>query len=175
MSLTKKQKQDVLEQYKLLANNANTIALVLWKWITVNDATSVRMQIADLDTKIQVVRKRVFLRAMNEAWLGDPTTLWKVDGNVFALYTWENEFAPLKVISNMNKEFKKKKSTAMFDYLGGRYWKEWKDGAYVATLATLPSKEELLSKFLFLLKYPVQSFTTVLDQIKKKKEESGEA
>lgn len=44
-----------------------------------------------------------------------------------------------------------------------------KDAKYVTTLATLPSKEELLAKFLFLLKYPIQSFTIALDKIRQQK------
>jgi len=38
-------------------------------------------------------------------------------------------------------------------------------------LASIPSKEELIGKFLYLLKYPMQSTAAVLDQIAKKKAE----
>jgi hypothetical protein len=43
-----------------------------------------------------------------------------------------------------------------------------RSGKYVSDMANLPSKEELISKLLFMLKYPVQSLTSVLDQIAKK-------
>jgi hypothetical protein len=42
-------------------------------------------------------------------------------------------------------------------------------------MANIPSKEELLSKLVWLFNYPVQSFTSVLDQIAKKKEEGDSA
>jgi ribosomal protein L10 len=40
-------------------------------------------------------------------------------------------------------------------------------------LASLPSKEELLSKFLYLLKYPIQSFAATLKQVADKKAAEG--
>jgi hypothetical protein len=41
-------------------------------------------------------------------------------------------------------------------------------------LANIPTKEELLSKFVYLLNYPVQSFACVLDQIAKKTDTKAE-
>jgi hypothetical protein len=41
-------------------------------------------------------------------------------------------------------------------------------------LANVPSKEELISKLMFLLKYPMQSLASVADQIAKKVEPTGE-
>jgi ribosomal protein L10 len=37
-------------------------------------------------------------------------------------------------------------------------------------LATIPSKEELISKLLYLLKFPIQGTASVLDKIREKKE-----
>jgi len=48
--------------------------------------------------------------------------------------------------------------------------KKWLDSATMTEVANLPSKEELIGKMMFLFKYPVQSFTSVLDQIAKKGE-----
>jgi ribosomal protein L10 len=42
-------------------------------------------------------------------------------------------------------------------------------------MANIPSRDELLSKLVWLFNYPVQSLTSVLDQIAKKKEEGGDA
>lgn len=69
----------------------------------------------------------------------------------------------------MNKVLKKAKRDYQFTYVGGWYEKGWKDAMYVETLAGLPSKEELLGKFLFLLKYPIQSFAATLKQVAEKK------
>jgi ribosomal protein L10 len=47
--------------------------------------------------------------------------------------------------------------------------KNWKEGSYVTEIASLPSKEELISKLLFLLKYPVGSFARVINEVAKSK------
>jgi ribosomal protein L10 len=47
--------------------------------------------------------------------------------------------------------------------------KNWKEGSYIREIATLPSKEQLIGKLLFLLKYPVSSFARVINEVSKKK------
>lgn len=94
--------------------------------------------------------------------------LSNLEGAVVAIFAKSQDFSPLKVISKYNKEFKVKSPASSFNFLGG--WDETKrqDAAYVTELANIPSKEELISKFLWLLKYPVQSFACVLSEIEKK-------
>jgi ribosomal protein L10 len=74
------------------------------------------------------------------------------------------------VINKYLKEFKKDKdSNASYEFLGGFFDKEWKDGNYVDMLANVPSKEESLSKLVWLLNYPVQHFAAVLKSVAEKK------
>jgi len=88
------------------------------------------------------------------------------------VYARGDEYAPLKVINKYQKEFKKSKDLdTNFEFLGGWFNKEWKDADYVNELANIPSREELLSKLVWIFNYPVQSLTSVLDQIAKKKVE----
>jgi ribosomal protein L10 len=75
----------------------------------------------------------------------------------------------LKVVSKIMKDWKKKKVQYGFEYLWGWFDNDWKDSNYVKQLADMPSKEELVGKFMFMMNYPVQSFVQVLDQIAKKK------
>lgn len=88
---------------------------------------------------------------------------------MLALFVGAEDFAPLKVIQKMNKLYKTANARSSFTFLGGWYGKEWKDAEYVSQLASIPSKEELLGKLLFLLKTPVQSLAAVLDKIAEKK------
>ena len=88
----------------------------------------------------------------------------------------EEPHAPLSVINNFKKKWKKEKKKFEVEYVGGRYDKEWKDKEYVGELAGLPSKEELIGKFLYMLNHPVSSFARVLQAIADKDgEQSGEA
>jgi ribosomal protein L10 len=86
----------------------------------------------------------------------------------------------LKIVENYKKEWKKEKAPSKLNYLWGWFDGAWQDAEYVSVLASLPSKEELVWKFLYMVKYPLQGFVTVnsnliswfvrvLDQIKDKK------
>ena len=94
-------------------------------------------------------------------------TLDAMDGQIAVLYSEneEDEYAPLKVINKHTKAWKKAKQEFGFDYVGGWYEKIWKDATHVKELADLPSKEELVGKFLFLLNYPITSFARGLQAI----------
>jgi large subunit ribosomal protein L10 len=91
-----------------------------------------------------------------------------LDGAVVAVYATEDEYAPMKAIQKFIKDSKKADKKHTIEYVGGWFDKEWKDGAYVQALATLPSKEELVGKLLFLLKHPVQKLVGTLDAIANK-------
>lgn len=108
------------------------------------------------------------MRAIDQAGYGS-VDLQKVDGTVYALFSYEDEFSPLKAVHKTKKAVAKlKKEEKSVTYMGGWYEKDRKDADYVTSLADLPSKEELVGKFLYLLKYPVQSFAAVLNQIAEK-------
>jgi len=90
-----------------------------------------------------------------------------LEGSIAVLYT-HNEvdmYAPLKVINKWRKNRKKDKLEYGFEYVGGWYDKQWKDSSYVGALADLPTKEELVAKFLFLLNHPVSSFARAMKAI----------
>lgn len=80
----------------------------------------------------------------------------------------EDEYAPMKEIQKFIKAGKKAEKKYSIEYVGGWFDKQWKDGEYVTALATLPTKEELVGKLLFLLQHPIQKFVGTLDAIAKK-------
>jgi large subunit ribosomal protein L10 len=91
------------------------------------------------------------------------------------LYSIEDEFKPLKAVHKFVKLWKKEKLPYQLEYLGGFYDKQWKEVDYVKEIAELPTKDELIAKFAFLIKYPVQAFAMNLKQIvdKKSQEENN--
>ena len=77
--------------------------------------------------------------------------------------------APLKVISDYAKVVKKEWLPYKIEYVGWWMEKVWKEWSYVSEIANLPSKEELISKLLFLFKYPATTFAKVIDEVAKSK------
>lgn len=167
MAITKDKKKTLLKEYVADLKSAGTTYVINQNAIPVEVATQIRKEIKTSDAKINVVRKRLFLKAVEEAGF-EGVDLSNLEGAVLAIFAKSEDFTPLKVISNYNKGFKAKNAASSFGFLGGREGAKWQDATYVTELANIPSKEELISKFLYLLKYPIQSFACTLNELAKK-------
>jgi ribosomal protein L10 len=88
---------------------------------------------------------------------------------VVAVFVSEENSAALSVVHKTMKAFKQQEKSSSLQFLGGWYDKKWKSAEYVSELATMPSREELLGKFLYLLNSPLQRFAFLADQIAVKK------
>ena len=167
MAISKEKKQQLIEQYVSDLKAANNVVIIQQSGISVNKSTEVRKGVLGVDGKFNVVRKRLFMRALEEAGY-ESVAIDQLEGPVVVLYANTDEYGPLKVVNKFAKEFEKEKSESSFKFLGAWYDKKWSDGAYVTDLANIPSKEELLSKLSYLFNYPLQSFACVVDQVAKK-------
>jgi len=168
MALTRKEKGKLVELYKELLDKAKNVVVMTQSKIPVNEINKVRMAVVENGWKLQVVKKRLFLRALKEVEYED-IEIDKLEGSIIVLYSLEDEFKPLKALNNFIKEWKKDKLPYILEYLGGFYGKSWKEADYVRDIAELPTKDELIGKFAFLIKYPVQAFVMNLKQIAEKK------
>ncbi len=167
MAITKAKKVDIIKQYIQDLQWASNAIIVRQTAIPVTTANKVRKDVSTQDGKLNIVRKRLFLRALKEAWL-EEVWLEQLEGAIFALYAKENEFGPLKVINKYLKEFKSENKWAEFSFVGGWFEKKRQSGDYVSELANIPSKEELISKLCYLFNYPLQSLACVLNELAKK-------
>lgn len=170
MAISRQKKEELIKDYVKDLQNADNLVVVKQSAISVDDSTKIRKWVLWAWWKFNIIRKRLFLKALKEAWYQD-IKLEDLDGSVVALYAKWDEYWPLKVINKFIKDFKKSKKKSSFDFLWWWFEKKWFDGEYVFELANIPSKEELISKLAYLFNYPLQSFAWVLDQISKKMED----
>ncbi|MEI8092133.1 MAG: 50S ribosomal protein L10 [bacterium] len=105
MAITKVKKVELIKQYIQNLTDAKSIVMVKQNAIPVSTATKVRKDVTAQDGTLNVVRKRLFLRAMKDAGL-EEIGLENLDGSIFALYSKENEMGPLKAVNKYLKEFK---------------------------------------------------------------------
>lgn len=169
MAISKDKKKELVQGYESDLSSAVNVVILKQSGIPVNESNGLRIELAPLGGKLNVIRKRLFLRSLEKAGY-QAVEHSDLDGAVVALYATSDEFAPLKEIQKYIKALKKADKKYGFEYVGGWFDKEWKDAAYVQALANLPSKEELVGKFLFLLKHPVQKLVGTLDAVKNKLE-----
>jgi large subunit ribosomal protein L10 len=169
MAITKDKKKQLIKQYVEDLKSSNNTVIVQQKSIPVRAANQLRKDMVGTDGKFNVIRKRLFLRAAKDAGLDD-VDLSNLEWSVIALYAKWDEFAPLKVVNKYLKEFKKADKWSEFSFMGWWFGKMRQNADYVNELANIPTKEELISKLLYLFNYPLQSFACVLSEIAKKQE-----
>ena len=167
MTITKEKKHQLLAKYTTDLSNAKNTVIVQQKAIPVNVVNQIRMDLKDTQGTMNIIKKRIFLRALKDAVL-EEVEVSTLEGPVFALYAQENEFGPLKVINKYLKEFSKENKGSEFSFIGWWFEKKWQDGEYVNELANVPTKEELISKLCYLFNYPLQSFACVVSEVAKK-------
>jgi len=178
MALTKKEKVKLLNEYEQLIKDADNMVVVNYEAIPVSASVAMRKQFRNEQALYKVVKKKVFALAAEKAGLD--VDISNLASSVAVLFLQWDGISALKIVENYKKEWKKEKAPSKFAYLGWWFDWEWKDAEYVSVLATLPSKDELVGKFLYMVKYPLQGFATVnsnliswfvrvLDQIKDKK------
>lgn len=167
MALTKQQKATLIDQYAQTLATGKAIVLVEQQWLPVKSVVAFKKELAQTQGTAGIVKKRLMLQTAVKHGF-DEVDLGVLKGSLLAVTMDDEDFSPLKAVVKLNKAFKKQWSNYAFSFLGWWYGKQRKDADYVSTLANIPSKEELIGKFLYLLKYPVQATAAVLDQIAKK-------
>ena len=156
MALTRQQKQALITQYADMLSSGKDVVLVEQTGLPVGAVVSFKKELATTAATSRIVKKRLLLQTAEKNGK-DVVDLGILNGSLLAMELDTEDFAPLKAIVKMNKAFKKQGKKYSYSFLGGWYGSAWKDAAAVSELANIPSKEELIGKFLYLLKYPVQA------------------
>jgi len=177
MPLTKQQKEDLVKQMVDQMKEAKAVVFADYQGLTVSDMDELRTSMREQGVKFQVAKKTLMRIASKEAGFGDISDEC-LEGQVGAAYGMEDEIAAAKLLFNFGKKNKNLKLRgAIFE---GRVLslEETKE------LAQLPGKEELLAKFVYLVKSPlsgfhgvlsntISGFVRVLNAVKEKQEQSA--
>lgn len=169
MAISKEKKQLLSSSYAQQLASASWVVVFNQKWLSVNDLNDLRKAIRREWWKLEVTKKRLFARTIDASDY-DSVQLDQLEWSIAVLYSNnpDNVYWPLKAVSNFIKQAKKEKKPSTIEFVWWWFDKKRADPAYVTELANIPSREELISKLLFLVKYPVQWFAQVLDQIAQK-------
>jgi large subunit ribosomal protein L10 len=149
---TEKQKQ--AEELRARLATVSTVILSTFQGITVADDTKLRRAVERAGGHYQVVKNTVAERAA----AGTPTEglLKNLKGTNSIAYTTTDPVALARVLTKVAKD------TPAFQFRAG-----WVEGRVVSIeeigrLALLPSREELISKIMFLLNAPAQRIARAL-------------
>ncbi len=176
MALTREQKESLVDIYKNELAQAPNVFLLDFEGLSVPQATELRDKVREVGGSYVVVKNRLARRAIEGAALGGLEEHFQ--GPTAAAFGGEDAVSIAKALTEFAKE------VPAVSFKAGLV-----DGQAVAAedikeIASLPSREELIAKLLFLLQSPVTRFVrtlaemprravSVLDQIRQAKESAG--
>lgn len=171
-----------VERLQKVIEESRGVFLTDFRGINVERMNDLRSRFREKGVEYRIVKNSLLRRAAEGAGLSD----WIADleGPTAIAVGIEDPVAPAKVIRSFREEFKREADYLTFK--GGLLAGEIIDEAVFTRLATLPDRDELVSRLLYLLTYPMRGLVTVLSGVprglvyaledlrRKRAEESGE-
>lgn len=157
MPKNKLQKQEIFRNLKEKISKSKSVVFAGFNALGVKDNESLRDQLRQEKSEYYVAKKTLMNLALKEN--GMDINVKDFDGKVAAIFSYEDEVAPAKIIGNFRKD--KEKEGKLF-FLGGILEGKLLSKQQVEVLAALPSKQELYAKMVGSLNAPVSGFVNVL-------------
>ena len=166
MGLNLNDKKAVVAEVSAQVANAQTIAIAEYRGIEVGDLTVLRKKARESGVYLRVLKNTLVRRAVADtqfAGLADQM----VGPLIYSIS--DDPVAAAKVLNDFAKTNDKLVLKA------GSYAGKTLDKAGVQALASIPSREELLSKLLYVMQAPVAGFVRAVDALANKREEEATA
>lgn len=160
-------KAPIVDEIKGYVADAKSVVLVDYRGLTVEQDTRLRKTLREAGVVYKVYKNTMLHLAFDGT---DYAQLDKdLEGPTAIAFGIEDETAPARILHNFSKEAEALEiKSAMVD---GEYY----DQDAVKVLATIPSKDELISKLLGSLQSPITNFARVVKQIAEAQGEAAEA
>ena len=155
------------ESVKVLAEKikeSKAVILVEYRGVTVEQITKIRADLRNIDSEYKVIKNNITKRALNENGITELDDI--LEGPVAVAFGKEDYLGISKVLYNFSKdnEFYKIKA----GIIDGKVV----SGDEIATLAKLPSREELIAKLAGVLLANISKLAVSLDQVRVQKEQA---
>ncbi|MCH9650292.1 MAG: 50S ribosomal protein L10 [Deltaproteobacteria bacterium] len=172
MPLTKAKKADLVTRYEEGLAAAPHAFVLGYQGITVPQVTELRAKVRESGGHYEVVKNTLVLRAIEGKPLGEVKDIFQ--GTVAVAYCNDDAVGLAKALTEFAKD------APMVEFKAGMVEGKVIEAGQIKDIASLPSREELLAKLLFLLQSPVsrmvrglaalpRRFVVAMDQVAQKK------
>ena len=155
-------KKPVVEEISEALNGAKAAVLVDYRGLTVEEDTALRKQLREAGVIYKVYKNTMINFAVKGTEFEELSK--HLEGPTAIAISKEDATAPARILYNFSKNAPKLELKA--GVVDGTYYDE--NG--IKVIATIPSREELLSKFLGSIQSPITNFARVIKQIAEQKE-----
>ena len=171
--MLRKEKQSLVEELHEQIKESRLVVLTTFSGLNVEKMTALRTSLRSAGSNYRVVKNTLMRRAAQETALKDLDE--QFNGSSALVFAEGEPMEPCKVLKNFIKEHD------AVSVKGGVLDEKAVSKEQIDAIASLPSREELLAKLLFVMKGPQQGlvnvlvgvprkFLRVLDEILKQKE-----
>ena len=159
-------KQPIVDEIKAKIDGAATVVLVDYRGLTVEQDTKLRKGLREAGCEYKVYKNTLMKRAFEGTDFAQLDDL--LDGPSAIAISKEDATA-IRVLNNVAKE------AEALEFKGAVVEGTFYDVDGVKALASIPSREELISKLLGSLQSPITNLARVLNQIAEKGDGAAEA
>lgn len=157
------EKQAIIDEIKDKFERAESAVVIDYMGITVAQADAMRKKLREANVDYNVYKNTLVKRAIDGT---DYAPMAEVlEGPSALAFSYDDATAPARVLNDAIKEFKK------MEFKGGFVEGEYYDKEAIAQIASIPSREVLISKFMGSIQSPISSFARVVSQIAEAKAE----
>lgn len=158
-------KQPIIDEIKAKVDGAVSVVLVDYRGLTVEQDTRLRKSLREAGCEYKVYKNTLMKRAFEGTDFAQFDEL--LDGPSAIAISKDDATAPVRILNNMAKE------AEVLQFKGAVVEGTFYDENGVKTLASIPSREELISKLLGSLQSPITNLARVLNQIAEKQGEGA--
>ncbi len=158
----KQQKQVIIDEIKAKLENAQAAVVIDYMGITVEQADAMRKTLREANVDYTVYKNTLIKRAIEGTEFAPLAEV--LDGPSALAISTEDATAPARVLNGIMKDFKKMEFKA--GVVEGTYY----DKAGIEAVADIPSRDELIAKFMGSIQSPVSKFVRTLAAIAEEKE-----
>ena len=162
MPIQRAKKEEIVSKVKGILDSQKSLVFVNFHKLPVIETGEVRRELRAHSLGYYVAKKTLVKKALETAGIkGEQPSF---DGELALVYG-SDLLAPAREIYAFQKKMDKKVTI-----LGGIFDGEYKNKAEMESIATIPSREGLLSMFLNVINSPIQGFVIAINAIAEKKE-----
>lgn len=158
-------KQPIVDEIKGYVNDAKAAVLVDYRGLTVEQDTALRKALREAGVVYKVYKNTLLKRAFEGTDFAQLNQ--DLEGPTAIAFSSDDATAPARVLNKFVKDIDALEFKA--GVVEGTYY----DVKGIQVLATIPSREELISKLLGSLQSPITNFARVIKQIAEKQSESA--
>lgn len=150
------EKQLLKDEVKDKIDRFDSFVIMQYAGLTANTANEFRREIGKRGGDVAVMRKRILVKAAEDAGLSLDSSL--LNGHIGIVFLGEDPIETTKAVFRFSQDKEK-----VIQVLGGRFEGRLYGGADVEKLSQLPSLEQMRAQFLSVLEAPMSQTLAVIE------------